>query len=215
MGWRYVLSVSEEWIREEQDWPANLQKRERQEEQERKQKQEQDKENNDPHKVEQPMEEHEWKRQSRVEENAKHHDADDGKHRQQEGQKSGMSGQTEQESEFHKLLKKYSPQEIALLRSLQHEREYMKHIKQNDGKRKSTVTDDSPLLSIDEADQFSPDNWIPRSSNLLRLTGKHPLNAEPKLTPLFEAGLTTPNEYHYVRNHGYGSFTCGPQRSIC
>ena len=28
------------------------------------------------------------------------------------------------------------------------------------------------------------------------------MNGEPKLTPLFEAGLITPNEYHYVRNHG-------------
>lgn len=58
------------------------------------------------------------------------------------------------------------------------------------------------LTSIDEADQFSPDNWIPRSEDLIRLTGKHPLNGEPKLTPLFEAGLITPNELHYVRNHG-------------
>lgn len=28
------------------------------------------------------------------------------------------------------------------------------------------------------------------------------MNGEPKLTPLFEAGLITPNEFHYVRNHG-------------
>ena len=64
------------------------------------------------------------------------------------------------------------------------------------------MANNKQLISIDEADQFSPDNWIPRSENLIRLTGKHPLNGEPKLTPLFEAGLITPNELHYVRNHG-------------
>lgn len=213
VGWRYVLTTSEEWIKEKQDWPANLQKRKKQEEQERERELDKVKENNDPNQMAQPMEEHEWKGQSRVEGDAKHHDAyatDDGEHQQREGQKSEINGQT-QESEFQTLLNKYSPQEIALLRSLQHEKDYMKRLKQNDGRRKSTVTNHSPLLSIDEADQFSPDNWIPRSSDLIRLTGKHPLNAEPKLTSLFEAGLTTPNEYHYVRNHGYSSSTCGPQ----
>ncbi|OHW98199.1 nitrate reductase [Colletotrichum incanum] len=57
-------------------------------------------------------------------------------------------------------------------------------------------------ISIDEADQFTPDNWLPRSQDLIRLTGKHPLNAEPRLTKLFDAGLITSNELHYVRNHG-------------
>ncbi|KAI0659447.1 hypothetical protein C8Q70DRAFT_1053815 [Cubamyces menziesii] len=55
-------------------------------------------------------------------------------------------------------------------------------------------------LSID--DQDTPDSWIPRSSELLRLTGKHPLNAETNLLRLFEAGLVTPTKLHYVRSHG-------------
>jgi nitrate reductase (NAD(P)H) len=55
---------------------------------------------------------------------------------------------------------------------------------------------------IDEQDQFTPDNWIPRSPHLTRLTGAHPLNAEPELTTLFGAGLITPTQFHYVRNHG-------------
>ncbi|OJJ85950.1 uncharacterized protein ASPGLDRAFT_33866 [Aspergillus glaucus CBS 516.65] len=55
---------------------------------------------------------------------------------------------------------------------------------------------------IDEADQFSPDSWIPRSYKLTRLTGKHPLNAEVNLTTLFDGGLITPSPIHYVRNHG-------------
>ncbi|PCH32962.1 hypothetical protein WOLCODRAFT_147072 [Wolfiporia cocos MD-104 SS10] len=55
-------------------------------------------------------------------------------------------------------------------------------------------------ISVD--DQATPDSWIPRSKHLLRLTGKHPLNAEPNLTALFEAGMITPTKLHYVRNHG-------------
>ncbi|KAI0630568.1 hypothetical protein C8Q77DRAFT_1133937 [Trametes polyzona] len=55
-------------------------------------------------------------------------------------------------------------------------------------------------LSID--DQSTPDSWIPRSSELLRLTGKHPLNAEMDLLRLFEAGMITPTKFHYVRSHG-------------
>ncbi|CDO76150.1 hypothetical protein BN946_scf185027.g13 [Trametes cinnabarina] len=51
-------------------------------------------------------------------------------------------------------------------------------------------------------DEILPDSWIPRSSDLLRVTGKIPLNAEPNLTHLFEAGLTTPTKLHYVRTHG-------------
>lgn len=211
-GWRYVLSTTEEWIKEKQDWPANLQKRKQQE----KDEQEQHDQNENSSKQQSSDEEHAWRKQSNGEDSTKHHDAyatDGGKEQLQDGQMSNANGQPKEESEYQKLRKKYSPQEIALLQSLQHERDYVKQIKQNDGKRKSSVADHSPLLSIDEADQFSPDNWIPRSSNLIRLTGKHPLNAEPKLTSLFDAGLTTPNEYHYVRNHGYSSSPaghCGP-----
>ena len=40
----------------------------------------------------------------------------------------------------------------------------------------------------------TPDSWIPRSPELLRLTGKHPLNAEPNQLRLFEAGLITPTK---------------------
>ncbi|KAI0717397.1 hypothetical protein C8T65DRAFT_717276 [Cerioporus squamosus] len=54
-------------------------------------------------------------------------------------------------------------------------------------------------LSID--DQSTPDSWIPRSKGLLRLTGKHPMNAEPNLFELYRAGLITPTKLHYVRGH--------------
>ncbi|KAI0761830.1 hypothetical protein BD413DRAFT_485296 [Trametes elegans] len=54
-------------------------------------------------------------------------------------------------------------------------------------------------LSVD--DQDTPDSWIPRSADLRRLTGKHPLNAEPDLLCLFQAGIITPTKIHFVRNH--------------
>lgn len=104
-------------------------------------------------------------------------------------------------SEYEKLRERYSPQEIALLRALQHEKDYITTLEQNDGKRKSPQHNNRSTISIDEADQFSPDNWLLRSSDLIRLTGKHSLNAEANLTHLFEAGLITLNELHYVRNH--------------
>lgn len=106
------------------------------------------------------------------------------------------------EDEYQKLLTQYTVQEVALLRGLQYEKEYVTNLQKNDGKRKSPQTRNRTQISIDEKDQFSPDNWIPRSSDLIRVTGKHPLNAEPDLSHLHTAGLVTPNELHYVRNHG-------------
>ncbi|KAF4918366.1 Nitrate reductase [NADH] 1 [Colletotrichum viniferum] len=97
---------------------------------------------------------------------------------------------------------KYSHHELALLRGLEHESDYIKKLETNDGKRESPQKRHREHIAIDEADEFTPDNWLPRSPELIRLTGKHPLNAEPQLTKLFDAGLVTPNELHYVRNHG-------------
>lgn len=88
------------------------------------------------------------------------------------------------------------------MRSLQHEKNLIKNLTQNDGKRKSPWAHLEPPDVIDDVDKSNPDNWIPRSQNLIRLTGKHPLNAEPELNALWDAGLITPNRLHYVRSHG-------------
>jgi len=56
------------------------------------------------------------------------------------------------------------------------------------------------IISLQHAD--SDLCRIPRSQNLIRLTGQHPLNAEPNFSKLFQAGFITPNELHYVRSHG-------------
>src|SRR3569833_739952 len=91
---------------------------------------------------------------------------------------------------------------MALLKALKAEKDLASKMVEIDGKGRSPQTHNRTQLSIDEQDQFSPDNWLPRSPDLIRLTGKHPLNAEAKLDRLFAGGLITPNELHYVRNHG-------------
>lgn len=57
-------------------------------------------------------------------------------------------------------------------------------------------------LEVDPADKNTPDEWVARHPQLIRLTGAHPLNAEPGLDVLFEQGFITPSPLHYVRNHG-------------
>lgn len=117
-------------------------------------------------------------------------------------EQADTKGDKKPKSEYEKLREKYSVQEIALLRSLQQEKTIVESIKQNDGKMRSPWADLKPTDVIDDADRASPDNWIPRNSNMIRLTGKHPLNCEYPLADLFETGLITPNRLHYVRNHG-------------
>ncbi|KAG2156759.1 uncharacterized protein EDB93DRAFT_866595 [Suillus bovinus] len=55
---------------------------------------------------------------------------------------------------------------------------------------------------VAEQDLETPDNWINRNPELVRLTGKHPFNSEPRLGALFESGFLTPAHLHFVRNHG-------------
>lgn len=43
--------------------------------------------------------------------------------------------------------------------------------------------------------------WSCRHPDLIRLTGRHPFNVEPKPARLFESYITPPS-LHYVRNHG-------------
>lgn len=55
---------------------------------------------------------------------------------------------------------------------------------------------------IDDRDKGSPDDWIPRHPDLVRLTGKHPFNCEPPIGQMLDQGFITPVSLHYVRNHG-------------
>jgi len=56
--------------------------------------------------------------------------------------------------------------------------------------------------SVLEDDEKTPDSWIPRDSRMVRLTGKHPFNCEPKLEILYDHGFLTPSSLFYVRSHG-------------
>ncbi|KAF8137711.1 hypothetical protein EV363DRAFT_1414909 [Boletus edulis] len=64
------------------------------------------------------------------------------------------------------------------------------------------LPDNATPVEVAEADRETPDNWVKRNPDLIRLTGKHPFNCEAKLSSLFEAGFLTPAHLHYVRNHG-------------
>ncbi|KAK2629718.1 hypothetical protein QTJ16_000538 [Diplocarpon rosae] len=174
-GWRYVLNAEESWIKNVEKWPANIERREKEQEAKKKKQERGPSENGTPQKLENGQgkdqdvpQEHEWKRKNG---DNKHHDAYAGSPGS-DADAEESSGDNSVKSEYEKLREKYSPQEISLLRSLQHERDYIYTLQQNDGKMKSPVPHQHPLVSIDEADQFAPDNWIPRSSNLIRLTGK-------------------------------------------
>ncbi|BGP28286.1 hypothetical protein JCM10296v2_000018 [Rhodotorula toruloides] len=153
IGWRYVLNETEDWVKNEQDWPANAKRRSQ------KQQQGEDKQ----------------------------------EHEGDEPKKEPKGGDDDSKSN-----KQRDPREQALLDSLKGELEYVAGLQINDGSGRAMPRGlrNRTDISIDEQDQFSPDNWLPRAPGLVRLTGKHPLNAGPHLTELFDAGLITPKELH-------------------
>mmetsp|Transcript_52754 Transcript_52754/g.97640 ORF Transcript_52754/g.97640 Transcript_52754/m.97640 type:complete len:902 (-) Transcript_52754:90-2795(-) len=55
---------------------------------------------------------------------------------------------------------------------------------------------------VDTRDVGTPDEWVKRHEDMLRLTGRHPFNSEPPLYKLQECGWITPPALHVVRNHG-------------
>ena len=59
-----------------------------------------------------------------------------------------------------------------------------------------------PVSEVDERDMKCADSWVPRHPDLIRLTGKHPFNAEPPHEDVMNAGWLTPVSMHFVRNHG-------------
>lgn len=58
------------------------------------------------------------------------------------------------------------------------------------------------VYEVDPKDTGTPDGWVQRHPDIIRLTGRHPLNCEPPPSLLHEAGFVTPASIHYVRNHG-------------
>lgn len=51
----------------------------------------------------------------------------------------------------------------------------------------------------DERDKGTADDWVHRLPSMIRLTGRHPFNAEPHTKELVDAGFITPVAMHYVR----------------
>lgn len=123
---------------------------------------------------------------------------------QDSGQEDGGSNEDKMQTDGNQQdpWSKYPPDQREFLQRLQQEKEHMQSLKVNDGQGVCPIKDKTYPEEIDEKDQFTPDNWVARYDRLIRLTGKHPLNGEPALTELYEAGFTTPNRLHYVRNHG-------------
>lgn len=58
------------------------------------------------------------------------------------------------------------------------------------------------LTCFPSAAQGTPDDWVERHPEMIRLTGRHPFNSEPPLDKLYDAGFHTPTQLHIVRNHG-------------
>ena len=56
--------------------------------------------------------------------------------------------------------------------------------------------------AVDDRDAKTPDAWVKRHPDLIRLTGKHPFNVEAQLPQLLDYGWTSPVNLHIVRNHG-------------
>ena len=73
---------------------------------------------------------------------------------------------------------------------------------ENGGSIASLRKYDSQAKSPDVKDVNTPDNWVARHPNLVRLTGTHPFNCEPDLKTLEKSGDVTPASLHFVRNHG-------------
>ncbi|KAJ3413230.1 hypothetical protein HDV05_008290 [Chytridiales sp. JEL 0842] len=55
---------------------------------------------------------------------------------------------------------------------------------------------------VDGYKKRTPDSWVPRDPDLIRLTGKFPLNAEPPIQKLMSCGWVTRADVGYIRNHG-------------
>ena len=64
------------------------------------------------------------------------------------------------------------------------------------------VKAEAEMNGVDDRDKGTPDDWVQRHPDMIRLTGRHPFNSEPPLTKLYESGFHTPSHLHIVRNHG-------------
>nr|UXG49833.1 nitrate reductase [Saccharina japonica] len=76
------------------------------------------------------------------------------------------------------------------------------NIKGHDYYKDTFVPPAEDVTEIDPRDKGTPDDWVPRHPELVRLTGRHPFNVEPPVWRIKDHGFISPNSLHYVRNHG-------------
>lgn len=105
-----MLHTTEDFIKNQKDWPINVTKRQKAEE-ERREKEKQQKGEQEPPK------EHEWRRSRGENETHNKAHATDQQDTEDGNQEEGQKNEGQQPS----LQDKYSPQELSLLRLLQHE----------------------------------------------------------------------------------------------
>jgi len=70
-------------------------------------------------------------------------------------------------------------------------------------------------VPVDHRDVGTPDAWLPSDGRLIRLTGKHPFNAEPPASVHQKYKFITPTSLHYVRNHGASPRLKWEDHKIC
>lgn len=111
-----MLDFTEDKMRNQQDWPANTKQRQKQKEQESQQQEKKQQQKEDASgSTENPHDDGKDETNDRV--GRKDHDEDGADNR----------------SEYDKLRSKYTPEQIALLRALRHEKEYRFNLETNDG----------------------------------------------------------------------------------
>ncbi len=86
------------------------------------------KENKDPNNDEQPNPGHKWNRDSDIKENAKLNDAPAPDKKDQDGEELRTSGPREKPKTNHQKLRENHVKDIALLRSLQHDKNYTRNL---------------------------------------------------------------------------------------
>lgn len=103
------------------------------------------------------------------------------------------------------IIENFSKEKISIILPNQQQQQQNQQNQQNpliEEQKTKDLQSKDVNITIDPRDVNTPDKWIPRHPELIRLTGKHPFNSEAPLPLLMEQGFTTSTSLHYVRNHG-------------
>lgn len=224
---RFVLNVTEDEIKNDEGWQANKKKKEAEEKKKREEQQNEQQSSSDESDTTKvgkddgkegkkgKSEDKQADAKAESEKKDKHDskkptEKGEDEAKDQEFKRNRAKGDDERAHPAHPEHEEEDDADTDLSRAERHFLEHLQKESKHMAELQPTLGDGhSPFhgqkyqeIEVDEADQNTPDNWIPRSKQLLRQTGQHPLNGEPKIGDLFDAGLVTPTPLHYVRNHG-------------